>query len=66
MIVADLTLTPALSRWLRESRDDEQPALAVTQLGADIRILRTDGSELSEREARHVRGVLAAHAVEKL
>lgn len=66
MIVLGVELTPGLARLLRAMADDGTATLAVRQDGGDLVILRADGSELSEHEARHVRGVLAAHAVEAL
>jgi hypothetical protein len=66
MLILRTTLTPALERWLRESHDDGCAPLKVEQVGADIRVLRDDGSDLSEDETVEVRARLAANAVRPL
>lgn len=67
-------VTDATIALLRSRNDDDTPPLRVEFLDAsldparasDIRVTRHDGSELSETEAAHVRGVIAAHAVERI
>lgn len=66
MIVRGLTLTLGLARMLASRHDDGEAPLRVRQVGPDVAIFRADGSELSELEERHVRGVLAADRVEKI
>jgi hypothetical protein len=64
MIIANLTLTPGLLRWLRSRHDDGAQELRARQRGPDVEVLRADGSELSEAEQAHVRGTAAAHGVD--
>lgn len=66
MIAPGVRLTPGLARLLRAMADDGTPALLVRERGTGLVIHRSDGSDLSESELRHVRGVLAAHAIEPL
>jgi hypothetical protein len=66
MLILRTQLTPALQRWLRESHDDDCAPLLVEQVGADIRVTRADGSDLSDDETVEVRARLAANAVEPL
>ena len=62
MKIGSTKLTVALKEWLEDAGDP----LNVRRVGADIDVTRPDGSELSEFEARRVRELLAAHAVEPL
>jgi hypothetical protein len=64
--IPDLTLTPALRAHLEREHDDGSPRLVVRQEGDAVLVERQDGSELSEREAVGVRGLVAAHRVEPL
>lgn len=66
MLIRDTALTEALVRWLRESNDDDRPALRVTERGSAIEVLRADGGELSPAEELEIKARLAAHAVEPL
>jgi hypothetical protein len=66
VLILRTTLTPTLARWLRESHDDDCAPLLVEQVGADIRVVRADGSDLSDDETLEVRARLAANAVEPL
>ncbi len=72
MLIRATSLTTALARWLRESHDDGTPELVVRyQLRGracvcDIRVLRANGSDLSEAERLEITARLAAHAVEPL
>jgi hypothetical protein len=60
------SVTPALVRALREQHDDGQGALRVRLDAGAVEVTRADGSELSDDEARHVAGILAAHAAEPI
>jgi hypothetical protein len=66
MLILRTTRTAALDHWLRESHDDDCAPLSVEQVGADIQVLRADGSELSEDEKIEIEARLAANAVEPL
>jgi hypothetical protein len=66
MLILRTTLTRPLGRWLRESHDDGCAPLKVEQVGADIEVLRADGSALSADETIEVRARLAANAVKPL
>jgi hypothetical protein len=66
MLILRTMRTAALDHWLRESHDDGCAPLSVEQVGADIQVLRADGSELSADETIEVRARLAANAVEPL
>ncbi len=59
-------VTPALLEWLRASHDDGAPPLDAEGERGGVIVLRSDGSEPSETEARHCRGVVAAHEAEPL
>ena len=64
-------ITARLVNMLRGQHDERALALRVTRRpnatgGIDLEILRHDGSELSDAETAHVRGVIAAHNVEPL
>lgn len=66
MIIRSIAPTPALTAWLQRQHDDGQPALTVAAVGDGLEVLRADGAELSETEAAHVRGIIAAHRVQPL
>lgn len=68
-VTVRLPVSARLVAMLRKQHDDRTPPLAVYTLRefggyASLRIQRGSGAELSKSEAAHVRGVLAAHAVE--
>lgn len=66
-MIVSITISPALQAWIRSRHDPGQPPLRIRYLGAGLsRIEREGGAELSETEAAHVRGLLAAHAVEPI
>ena len=66
MLILRTTRTAALDYWLQDSYDDGWPPLKVEQVGADIQVLRADGSELSADETIEIEARLAANAVEPL
>jgi len=66
MTISNLTLTPALARWLASRCDPGTAPLAARQDGPDVVVTRADGAELSAAESAHVRGTVAAHRVEPL
>lgn len=66
MTLQNLSLTPALADWLASRCDPGSAPLVVRQAGTSVEVTRADGSELSETEAAHVRGTVAAHRVELL
>ncbi len=59
-------VTDALLEWLRASHDDGAPPLEAEHERDGVLVLRSDGSEPSETEQRHCRGVVAAHEAEPI
>lgn len=66
MLIKNTRPTPGLVQWLSAAHDDGARPLAVEAVGPDLRVLRQDGSELSETEQLEVTALLAAHAVAPL
>jgi hypothetical protein len=66
MLLKDIQVTPALVAWLRDGHDDGYPPLQVEELAGGLRVLRHDGSPLSDREEREVSGLCAVHTAKPL
>jgi hypothetical protein len=75
LVTARLPITRRLLVLLAAMHDDGSGPLSVEVLrpaeddgpgDQDLRITHNDGTELSERETTHIRGVLAAHRVQPI